>query len=82
MAWSGDVIGSVSWQFNTRFAKTSETVMGATGLATTAFRYANDLLLTCASPTTCTLPGADALVLSRSPQHGMVTNLALGNTSV
>jgi RHS repeat-associated protein len=81
VTWSGDVIGGVSWQYNTRFAKTFETVTGATGSATTTFRYDNDLLLTCASPTSCILPGADALLLTRSPQHGMVTNLAIGNTS-
>jgi RHS repeat-associated protein len=81
VTWSGDVVGSVGWQYNTRFARTFETVTGATGSATTTFRYDNDLLLTCASPTSCILPGADALLLTRSPQHGMVTNLALGNTS-
>jgi YD repeat-containing protein len=79
--WSGDVIGSVAWQYNNDFQKILETVSGATGTAQTAFGYDNDLLLTCASPTTCSPPGADALTLTRHPQHGMVTNISLGQTS-
>jgi RHS repeat-associated protein len=39
------------------------------------------MLLTCASPSTCSPPSADALLLTRSPQHGMVTNISLGQTS-
>jgi RHS repeat-associated protein len=80
-SWSGDVTGSVAWQYNNDFQKILETVSGATGTASTAFGYDADLLLTCASPTTCSPPGADALTLTRSSQHGMVTNLSLGQTS-
>jgi RHS repeat-associated protein len=79
--WSGDVRGSVTWQHNNDFQKILETVSGATGTASTAFGYDNDLLLTCASPTTCSPPGADALRLTRHPQHGMVTGITLGQTS-
>ena len=80
-SWSGGVTGSVAWQYNNDFQKILETVSGATGTASTAFGYDNDLLLTCASPTTCSPPGADALTLTRHPQHGMVTGLTLGETS-
>jgi RHS repeat-associated protein len=80
-SWTGDVTGSVAWQYNNDFQKILETVSGATGTASTAFGYDNDLLLTCASPTTCSPPGADALTLTRHPQHGMVTNISLGQTS-
>ena len=79
--WSGDVIGSVGWQYNNDFQKILETVTGATGTGTTRFGYDQDMLLTCASPTSCTPPSADALVLTRHPQHGMVTNIVLGQTS-
>jgi RHS repeat-associated protein len=79
--WSGDINGSVAWQYNNDFQKILETVNGATGTASTAFGYDNDLLLTCASPTTCSPPGADALTLTRHPQHGMVTGITLGQTS-
>lgn len=80
-SWSGDVSGSVSWQYNNDFQKILETVSGAAGTASTVFGYDLDQLLTCASPTTCSPPGADALTLTRSPQHGMVTNISLGQTS-
>ena len=79
-SWSGDVTGSVAWQYNNDFQKILETVSGATGSASTAFGYDNDMLLTCASPTTCSPPGADALTLAR-PQHGKVTGISLGQTS-
>ena len=78
--WSGDVIGSVSWNYNNDFKKILEIVNGATGSAQAAFGYDADQLLTCASPTTCTPPGADALQLTRNGA-GLVSNIALGSTS-
>jgi RHS repeat-associated protein len=80
-SWSGDVTGSVAWQYNNDFQKILETVSGWTGTASTAFGYDADQLLTCASPTTCSPPGADALTLTRHPQHGMVTGISLGQTN-
>jgi RHS repeat-associated protein len=81
VAWSGDVSGSVAWNYDTDFNKILETVSGATGSAQAAFGYDNDQLLTCASPTTCNPPGSDALRLIRSPQHGLITGITLGSTS-
>jgi RHS repeat-associated protein len=80
-SWSGDVSGSVSWQYNNDFNKVFETVTAPSGSATTAFGYDRDQLLTCASPTTCSPPGSDALRLIRSSQHGLITGIALGSTS-
>jgi hypothetical protein len=80
-AWSGDVSGSVSWQYNNDFNKIFETVTAPSGSATTAFGYDRDQLLTCASPTTCSPPGSDALRLIRSSQHGLITGITLGSTS-
>jgi RHS repeat-associated protein len=81
MTWSGDVAGSVAWNYDTDFNKILETVSGASGSAQAAFGYDTDQLLTCASPTTCNPPGSDALSLIRSPQHGLVTSITLGSTS-
>jgi RHS repeat-associated protein len=81
VAWSGDVAGSVAWNYDTDFNKILETVSGVTGTAQAAFGYDNDQLLTCASPTTCNPPGSDALSLVRSPQHGLITGITLGSTS-
>ena len=64
-----------------RLPKILETVNGANRHRQHGFGYDNDMLLTCASPTTCSPAGADALRLTRHPQHGMVTNIALGQTS-
>jgi RHS repeat-associated protein len=80
-SWSGDVTGTVAWQYNNDFNKISETVTAPSGSATTAFGYDRDQLLTCASPTTCNPPGSDALRLIRSPQNGLVTGITLGSTS-
>ncbi|HTQ07050.1 MAG TPA: hypothetical protein VMI54_24500, partial [Polyangiaceae bacterium] len=77
--WSGDVTGSVAYTFNSDFNNTSETVTGATGSAEVFFGYDTDQLLTCASPTNCDSPGADALTLGRDGA-GLVNNIALGNT--
>jgi RHS repeat-associated protein len=81
VTWSGDVTGSVAWNYDTNFNKILETVTGATGSAQAVFGYDLDQLLTCASPTTCSPPGADALRLIRSPQHGLITSITLGSTS-
>jgi RHS repeat-associated protein len=81
MTWSGAVTGNVSWAYNTDFNKILETVSGATSTAQAVFGYDADQLLTCASPTTCTPAGSDALRLTRHPQHGLITAIALGSTS-
>jgi RHS repeat-associated protein len=75
--WSGTVAGSVSWTYDSDFFQNKQTVNGLSGTASAAFGYDLDKLLTCASPTTCNPAGADALVLARSSQNGLVTNVAL-----
>jgi hypothetical protein len=82
-SWSGDVTGSVAWQYNADFNKILETVTGQTGTSFTAFGYDNDQLLTCASWMSCSggSPG-NALVLTRDSQRGgLITQVDLGNTS-
>jgi len=61
------------------FVATSETVFDAAGAQGVVFGYDNDLLLTCASPTSCSPVSADALRLTRHSQHGMVTQLLQGS---
>ncbi|HYQ03096.1 MAG TPA: RHS repeat-associated core domain-containing protein [Polyangiaceae bacterium] len=73
--------GSVTWQYNNDFMKVRETVVGASASATAFFGYDADLLLTCASPTSCTPPSADALRLTRDANNAQLTGVALGNTS-
>jgi RHS repeat-associated protein len=79
-AWSGDVMGSVAWTYNTDFNRILEVASGATGSAQAAFGYDRDRLLTCASPTTCSPPGSDALTLTRNTA-GLVSKITLGSTS-
>jgi RHS repeat-associated protein len=79
--WSGAISGSVAWAYNTDFNKILETVNGTSGSAQAVFGYDFDQLLTCASPTTCSPPGSDALKLTRHAQNGLTTTIALGNTS-
>jgi RHS repeat-associated protein len=78
-SWAGDVTGNVSWNFNSDFQKTLETVNGATGTLQAAFGYDTDQFLTCASPTTCSPGGADALTLARN-SAGLVSGITLGST--
>jgi hypothetical protein len=82
-SWSGDVAGSVAWQYNTDFNRIRETVTEQTGTSFTAFGYDNDQLLTCASWTSCSGTSAtNALRLTRDPQRGgLITQIALGNTT-
>jgi RHS repeat-associated protein len=80
-SWSGDVVGNVATQFNDDFLQILETASGTTGAASTAFGYDDDQLLTCASPTSCSPPGTDALILTRHPQHGLASGLLLDQTN-
>lgn len=78
--WSGDVGGAVDWTFTNAFQYASESIQGSGGSTlSTAFGYDRDGLLICASPTSCASPGADALELIRSPDHGLITEIALGS---
>ena len=63
----------MGWSYNADFVATSETVFDAAGAQGVVLRHDNDLLLTCAAPTSCSPVSADALRLTRHSQHGMVT---------
>jgi RHS repeat-associated protein len=78
--WAGSVAGSVSHSFNSDLRVTQQTVSGAGSTSHAAFGYDADSLLTCASPTTCNPVSSDALRLTRSTQHGLVTQLDQGSS--
>jgi RHS repeat-associated protein len=80
-SWSGAVAGDVAWSYNPDLVATSETVFDGAGPHSVAFGYDSDLLLTCASPTSCSPVSADALRLTRHSQHGMVSQLSQGNVT-
>lgn len=74
--------GDVAWDYNPNFVATSETVFDGLGAPRSAFfGYDNDLLLTCASPTSCSPVSGDALRLTRHAEHGMVTQLLQGTVT-
>jgi RHS repeat-associated protein len=81
VTWSGAVSGSVAWGYNVDLIKSRETVTAGGSSQVAYFGYDSDLLLTCASPTTCSPAGSDALVLGRSAQHGLVTSITRGATN-
>ena len=78
VSWTGDVTGSLTWQYDNNFWKLAETVSGLSGVATASFGYDADGLLTCASPGTCSPPSADALRMIRSSQNGLLTSATAG----
>ncbi len=89
-ALQGDVAGTLSWAYNNDFVVSGQTTEPATGGGTTSYSYDDDLLMTCASRTACVDPDPsqcvsanpcsepDALVLTRDPNHGLVTALNQG----
>jgi RHS repeat-associated protein len=77
--WSGGVNGNVSWAFDSNFRIVGETISGTTSSPQqVVFGYDNDLLLTCASTTTCAPAPINALCLTRHSAHGLITELAQG----
>ncbi|MBK8995697.1 MAG: RHS domain-containing protein [Myxococcales bacterium] len=78
VAWSGAVAGSVSFGHDASFRTTSETVtVGATS-SPVAFGYDNDDILICASPSTCSPAGTDALKITLNAGNGFVTGSTHG----
>ncbi|HEX2873612.1 MAG TPA: RHS repeat-associated core domain-containing protein [Polyangiaceae bacterium] len=81
--WSGAVNGAVAFAYNADFRVKTETVTTTSGSAAYQFGFDADTLLTCASPTNCTTPGADAFTLAYggSGTHGLPTGSTLGNVT-
>ncbi len=66
--WAGTVAGSVSRNYDNNFRITSQSVNGTN---TIAFGYDNDSLLT----------SAGSLIITRSPQHGLITSTTVGTVT-
>jgi RHS repeat-associated protein len=82
VAWSGTagVSGTVAFAYHDQSLRVkSETVLGVS----VSFGYDKDNLVNCASATSCPPVGPSELPLTlvRSPQHGGVTKITLGNVT-
>jgi RHS repeat-associated protein len=77
--WSGNSSGTALWQYNGDFLRSQQTLSGSSGTTTTSFDYDRDLLLICASPSSCV--SASALKLVRNAQHGLPQSITMGSTT-
>jgi len=77
--WSGDVSGNVAFAFNNAFKPSGFTVNGVSGTGNVSLGYDRDQLLICASPTTCSPAGADALRVTRRFDNGLPSRIDLAN---
>jgi RHS repeat-associated protein len=75
--WNGAVTGQLGWTYDSDFRIASESV-GSTSIK---YGYDADGLVTCASPTSCAAPGADALRVAWDPQVARVSAITLGSVS-
>ena len=81
LTWSGAVNGAVSFTYDDSFRNIGETVtVGATS-SPIVFGYDPDDITICASPTSCSPAGTDALSVSLDSQNGRVTGSTLGTVS-
>ncbi len=81
--WSGIFGGTtsmgVAWTYDADFRVIQEAIDAGTVTSTAKFAFDPDGLVTCASPTTCTPPGTDALQLAYSSVTGLIAAGTLGN---
>ncbi len=78
LTWSGAVSGTVSFGHDASFRVTSETVTVGANTSSVAFGLDNDDLLICASPSTCSPAGTDALKITLNAGNGLVTGSTHG----
>ncbi|MBE7486619.1 MAG: RHS domain-containing protein [Polyangiaceae bacterium] len=78
LTWSGAVAGSVAFGHDASFRITSETVTVGATTSPVAFGYDNDDILICASPSTCSPAGTDALKITLNAGNGLVTGSTHG----
>jgi RHS repeat-associated protein len=81
--WSGNISGSVTYEYNNLFLPKRELVTPGIGTASGFyFGYDPDQLLSCVSlsaAATCSPLATSDLKLTRSPIHGQVTEIRIGN---
>jgi YD repeat-containing protein len=78
LTWSGAIAGSVTFGHDASFRVTSETVTVGATTSPVGFGYDNDDILICASPSTCSPAGTDALKLTLNAGNGLVTGSTHG----
>ncbi len=78
MTWSGAVNGAVAFGYDNSFRVTSETVSAGGTVSPMVFGYDPDDIVICASPSTCSPAGSDALKISLNAGNGLVTGSTLG----
>jgi RHS repeat-associated protein len=86
VSWAGAVAGSVSFEYNNDFVKTSQTVAALSTSKVVSYGYDADNLVTCASPQVVCPTGASpgglpiggALSIGRSSLNGAITSMTLG----
>ena len=76
--WSGNINGAVFHDYDDRFLVSSQTVDITEGQFTTVFGYDDDGLVTCADPTSCATPGAQALLINRILATGQIQTVDQG----
>jgi RHS repeat-associated protein len=78
LTWSGAVNGSVAFGYDDSFRVTSEVVTAGATVSPAFFGYDPDDIVICASPSSCSPGGADALKITLNANNGLVTGSTLG----
>jgi RHS repeat-associated protein len=78
LTWSGAVNGSVAFGYDDSFRVTSEVVTAGATVSPAFFGYDPDDIVICASPSTCSPAGSDALKITLNAGNGLVTGSTLG----
>jgi RHS repeat-associated protein len=78
LTWSGAISGSVSFAHDNSFRVTSEVVTAGSSVSPVFFGYDPDDIVICASPSTCSPAGGDALKITLNGGNGLMTGSTLG----
>jgi RHS repeat-associated protein len=76
--WSGAINGTLSFTYDTDFRVAVETVTAGAVSSVIRYGYDADSLLVCASPTTCSPAGTNALKVTFDPAIARITQVDLG----
>jgi RHS repeat-associated protein len=86
VAWSGDLVGSVGWSYDSSFLPVRETVTAGATVQCADFAYDLDGYFICARQSSacgatpsCSTALTDSLVLTRHPDNGLLTESKFGN---
>ena len=79
--WSGTTSGALSMTYDNNFRVATDTVSAGPANSTIRYGYDGDGLRICASPTTCSPAGSDALRAVMDPEIARVAQVVLGATT-